>query len=205
MAKRCKFSPLVTGEVSPTYINKLEHGIDVAISPEILLMLKDVLLISYDELLSHLTEKNYIRFSNYLKDKQIARVRELGPTDKTEEWRAFLQQANGISRKIIEPLLWELSNRDIIGCELIPYTWPEDFWAGTTGIKELGECMASLAEIYDSLADIDDRVALALRAAIEDSLGNQYIRVQRTRRKKFERGLKKDIILGRKNTKKNKF
>jgi len=120
----------------------------------------------------------------------------LDGTDKDEEWRAFLERADGVSRKVIEPLLWDLVNRDIIGCELIPYTWREDFWAGLSDITDMGDCMSNLADIFDGLKGSTDRVAHAVRAAIEDALGNDYIELRRKKRiafeKKFQKSFKKE-------------
>jgi transcriptional regulator with XRE-family HTH domain len=193
VAFRCNASSLANSSISPSYISRLERGLDALISPEKLLMLKDVLVVSYTELLEHLTERNYVRFSHYLKNKRIGRSIELGGIDKDEEWRDFVERSRAISRKIIEPLLWDLVNREIIGCELIPYTWEEDFWAGTTTIEEMGECMANLADIYDGLEGCHDKVAIATRAAIEASLGEEYIEQRRNRRSKFKKRLNKEI------------
>lgn len=190
MATRCGHCSLVPGSVSPSYISRLERGTDTLISPEILVMFKDVLVVSYNELLEHLTERNYVRFSHYLKHKQKVRISEFGDSDKDDEWYAFLQRVHGVSRKVIEPLLWDMVSRHVIGCELIPYTWPEDFWAGMATIEDLGDCMANLADIADGLSDSNDRVALAAAAAIEAALGSEYIAERRWKRIRFERLLK---------------
>ena len=68
----------MNGTVSASYIHKLEHGIDVAISPEILVMFQEVLSVSHNELLGCLSEKNYIRYSRYLIDRRALRVSESG-------------------------------------------------------------------------------------------------------------------------------
>lgn len=193
MATRCGYSTLVEGTVSASYINRLEHGIDAVVAPEILVMFKDVLDISYSELLEHLSERNYVRFSRYLKDRRVTRIIELGSEEKEQEWYAFLERTTAISRKIIEPLLWDLAARDIIGVELIPYTWEEDFWAGISQIEDMGECMANLADIFDILVKSNDRVASAAKAAIEAALGSDYIEERRKRRLQFEKRLEKEI------------
>jgi len=194
LSVRCGQSTLTDKQVSHSYIGRLEKGVDVVISPEILLMLKDALIISYEELLEHLTEKNFIKFSDYLSQKQ-KKIESggFGNNQDFPEMRSFFQRAQGVSRKVIEPLLWELVNREIIGCELIPYAWPEDYWAGIIGIEEMGQSMSNLAEICEDLKTKNDPIARALYAAIEGTLGKEFIEEHNKKMIKLKKKLQIEI------------
>ncbi len=195
MARRCEQSSLGLGEgkISPSYLNHLEKGADVSISPGKLIGIKDVLVVSYERLLQNLTEKNRLVLERELVSLKNVQLLDAGLPDKVPEWHSFLRRIGGIYREVLDPLLWELVDREIMECHCIPYTWPDDFWAGVSTIEDMGECVADLADIYDALSDSQDRVAIAARAAIEGALGSDYIEERRKRRSEFEEMLKKKL------------
>lgn len=175
LARKVKAASHSSVSVSPSYLSRLERGYDALISPEILYGLKEALGLANEEVLPNLTERNYARFSNFLRVKKKQYLDLLCPADKDEEWRDFLERAHKISGKILEPLLTDLVERGHLPDALVPQTWPETFWRGESYIEDMAETMASLFEVYMVLQATSDRVAVGARTAIEDALGYDYI------------------------------
>lgn len=178
-AKKVENTPGSTVSVSPSYLSRLERGYDALISPEILYGIKEALGLSNQEILENLSERNYARFSNFLRVQKRQLLDQQCGVDKDEEWREFLQRAHELSGKILKPLLTDLIDREILSKDMLPFYWAEDFWRGDAHVEDMAETMTLLAQVYELLEANCDNIAIATRSAIENALSSEYLKSRR--------------------------